>query len=91
MEIDTRSRFYIKKIRRWDLNDKGITHSIQASGLLGIIMNLCREISHEPQLRVIGTKMDIEVLKVEWGALVPLRRMVCQIIPIIDDRRFAIL
>jgi hypothetical protein len=69
----------------------GVTNLVQASRVVWVIVNLRSESRHDPQVGIVGTNMDVEVLHIVRGALPPRLRVACNIIRVIDDGCFAVL
>jgi len=56
-----------------------------------IIVDLRIEPRHDPQLAIISTEMNIEIIHVVLGALPPLLRVTGDVVGVLDDGGLAVL
>lgn len=62
-----------------------VTYPVHAFGVIGVAVDLREKAGHDPQLVVVSTGVDIEVLHVVRRAVPPLLRMASDIVRVGDD------
>jgi hypothetical protein len=72
-------------------NQNLIANLVETRGVFRVTINSCQKVSHDPQLVVICTNVNVEMLHIVLGAFPPVFRVVCDIVCVSDDGRFAIL